>query len=244
MLFRSVLGQLIAGQDDPDTAEVEYVAQLTRQPNGSIPSLREAVLNSWGTSLDEVGAKAGEPVTITTDLSEGLTGREIMEKADRRCLELLTPVVACHRSGGLDAGKAHALATQLCQEQLGAERGDVIETLTWVLTDLMPRLDSTSDEIEAILRALDGGFIPPGPSGAPSRGNAPSCPPAGTSSPWTLRRCPPRQVGVKVSSLPNSCCPAMPRHTPANRTHALSESWCGAPQTCAAAEPISPKSCT
>ena len=167
-----VLGQLIAGQDDPDTAEVEYVAQLTRQPNGSIPSLREAVLNSWGTSLDEVGAKAGEPVTITTDLSEGLTGREIMEKADRRCLELLTPVVACHRSGGLDAGKAHALATQLCQEQLGAERGDVIETLTWVLTDLMPRLDSTSDEIEAILRALDGGFIPPGPSGAPSRGNA------------------------------------------------------------------------
>ncbi|MCQ8210116.1 cobaltochelatase subunit CobN, partial [Cutibacterium acnes subsp. acnes] len=63
-------------------------------------------------------------------------------------------------------------AAQLCREQLGAERGDVIETLTWVLTDLMPRLDATNNEIDAIMTALDGGFVAPGPSGAPSRGNA------------------------------------------------------------------------
>lgn len=65
-----VLGQLVAGQDDPAAAEVEYVAQLTRQSNGHVPSLREAVLDAWGTSLDEVSAKAGEPVTVTADLPE------------------------------------------------------------------------------------------------------------------------------------------------------------------------------
>ena len=41
-----------------------------------------------------------------------------------------------------------------------------------VITDLMPRLDATRDEIESIMTALDGGFVSPGQSGAPSRGNA------------------------------------------------------------------------
>ena len=167
-----VLGQLVAGQDDPAAAEVEYVAQLTRQPNGQVPSLREAVLDAWGTSLDEVSAKAGEPVTVTADLPDGLTGREIIEATHRQCVDLLAPVVACHHGGCFDTEGAHDLAAQLCREQLGAERGDVVETLTWVATDLMPRLDATTDEIESIMTALDGGFVSPGPSGAPSRGNA------------------------------------------------------------------------
>lgn len=167
-----VLGQLVAGQDDPAAAEVEYVAQLTRQSNGHVPSLREAVLDTWGTSLDEVSAKAGEPVTVTADLPDGLTGRGIMEAAHQQCVDLLAPVIACHHGGCFDANKARDLAVQMSLEQLGAERGDVVETLTWVITDLMPRLDATRDEIESIMTALDGGFVSPGPSGAPSRGNA------------------------------------------------------------------------
>ena len=167
-----VLGQVVAGHDDPIAAKVEYVAQLTRQPNGPVPSLREAVLNAWGTSLDEVSARAGEPVPVTADLPDGLTGRQLMSEAHRRCVKLLTPVVVRHRDRHPDDTEAHDLAAQLCHEQLGAERGDVIETLTWVLTDLMPRLDATNNEIDAIMTALDGGFVAPGPSGAPSRGNA------------------------------------------------------------------------
>ncbi|GAE72633.1 CobN component of cobalt chelatase [Cutibacterium acnes JCM 18916] len=134
-----VLGQVVAGHDDPIAAKVEYVAQLTRQPNGPVPSLREAVLNAWGTSLDEVSARAGEPVPVTADLPDGLTGRQLMSEAHRRCVKLLTPVVVRHRDRHPDDTEAHDLAAQLCHEQLGAERGDVIETLTWVLTDLMPR---------------------------------------------------------------------------------------------------------
>ena len=130
------------------------------------------MLNAWGTSLDEVSAKAGEPVPVIADLPDGLTGRQLMAEAHRRCVELLTPVVAHHHNRCSDGTGAHDLAAQLCRQQLGAERGDIIETLTWVLTDLMPRLDATSNEIDAIMTALDGGFVAPGPSGAPSRGNA------------------------------------------------------------------------
>src|SRR5207245_5483237 len=45
-------------------------------------------------------------------------------------------------------------------------------TLRWVCDRLIPALRRTPDEIDAVLRTLDGRFIPPGPSGAPTRGMA------------------------------------------------------------------------
>ena len=43
--------------------------------------------------------------------------------------------------------------------------------LNWIATDLAPSLDASGDaEIAAILTALDGRFVAPGPSGAPTRG--------------------------------------------------------------------------
>jgi cobaltochelatase CobN len=45
--------------------------------------------------------------------------------------------------------------------------------LSWISTELAPALDSSGDaEIAAVLTALDGRFVPPGPSGAPTRGRA------------------------------------------------------------------------
>ena len=35
---------------------------------------------------------------------------------------------------------------------------------------MVPRLDRTTDEITNTLGALDGRFVPPGPSGSPTRG--------------------------------------------------------------------------
>lgn len=170
-----VLGHVVACHDDPVSAEVEYVAQLTRQPNGTVPSLREAVLEAWGTSLDEVTERAGRPVTLhgaDPDLPDGRTGRQVLDAAHRRCLALLAPAVSCHHGGCLEEERARAVAAELSREQLGVESGPVVEALVWVMTDLMGRLDSTTDEVDSILTALDGGFVRPGPSGAPSRGNA------------------------------------------------------------------------
>jgi cobaltochelatase CobN len=44
--------------------------------------------------------------------------------------------------------------------------------LEWVARVLEPALDRTPDEIGAVLAALDGRWVPPGPSGAPTRGMA------------------------------------------------------------------------
>ena len=44
--------------------------------------------------------------------------------------------------------------------------------LAFVCTTLLPRLRESRHEIDAILRALDGRYVPAGPSGAPTRGMA------------------------------------------------------------------------
>ena len=46
----------------------------------------------------------------------------------------------------------------------------VADILTFAATEVVPRLRQTSVEIDRVLHALDGGFIPAGPSGSPLRG--------------------------------------------------------------------------
>lgn len=45
-------------------------------------------------------------------------------------------------------------------------------TLRWVCSTLIPALGRTSDELSSVLAALDGRYVPAGPSGAPTRGMA------------------------------------------------------------------------
>lgn len=47
---------------------------------------------------------------------------------------------------------------------------EVVRVLEFAATQVVPRLAQTTDELDAVLHALDGGFIPAGPSGSPLRG--------------------------------------------------------------------------
>ena len=53
-----------------------------------------------------------------------------------------------------------------------APPAEVLRTLEFIAEQLIPNLEvSAHDEIANILRALDGGYVPAGPSGAPTRGH-------------------------------------------------------------------------
>ncbi|HUY86908.1 MAG TPA: cobaltochelatase subunit CobN, partial [Acidimicrobiales bacterium] len=56
------------------------------------------------------------------------------------------------------------------RESLGPQGDSPV--LEWIETSLLGALEATTDELDSILRALDGRFIAPGPSGAPTRGMA------------------------------------------------------------------------
>jgi cobaltochelatase CobN len=50
------------------------------------------------------------------------------------------------------------------------ESPEVKDVLTFAATEVVPRLRQTTNEIASTLHALDGGFVPAGPSGSPLRG--------------------------------------------------------------------------
>ncbi|MER7352943.1 cobaltochelatase subunit CobN [Nonomuraea dietziae] len=52
----------------------------------------------------------------------------------------------------------------------GAGRETVTRILEFAATEVVPRLARTTDEIDHLLHALDGGYVPAGPSGSPLRG--------------------------------------------------------------------------
>ncbi|WP_024796924.1 cobaltochelatase subunit CobN [Tomitella biformata] len=69
-----------------------------------------------------------------------------------------------------DAGWAAAEAPVVVLETLGREDAPVTEILEFAAEQIVPRLAATTNEMTAILHALDGGYIPAGPSGSPLRG--------------------------------------------------------------------------
>ena len=82
-----------------------------------------------------------------------------LEAASRRELDEVESVCRAKVSGLAASGW-----------QVAAVRGDPV--LEWVADRLVPNLRQTGNELEATVSALEGRLVPPGPSGAPSRGAA------------------------------------------------------------------------
>jgi cobaltochelatase CobN len=56
------------------------------------------------------------------------------------------------------------------RDVLGRAEDAVEAVLRFAVDEVVPRLERTTDELSAVLHALDGGYIPAGPSGSPLRG--------------------------------------------------------------------------
>ena len=55
-------------------------------------------------------------------------------------------------------------------EDSDMSRAVVEQVLAFAAEQVVPRLAATTGELDAVLHALDGGYIPAGPSGSPLRG--------------------------------------------------------------------------
>ncbi len=87
---------------------------------------------------------------------DGTDARTDVDAAESRARGL----IAALAETGWDAGAVDRIA----------EDAAVAEVLRFAAAEVVPRLRQTNGEISQILRALDGGFIPAGPSGSPLRG--------------------------------------------------------------------------
>ncbi|MEV7089763.1 cobaltochelatase subunit CobN [Streptomyces sp. NPDC093085] len=69
-----------------------------------------------------------------------------------------------------DAGWDPAAVASVTAGLPSALAGPVSAVLAFAATEVVPRLAGTTDEIEHVVHALSGGFVPAGPSGSPLRG--------------------------------------------------------------------------
>ena len=133
----------------------ESVYSLTRLRNGTIPSLRNAVGSAMGFDID---ALKDDP-TGTTD---GELNSALLDRVDERTMALISEM---QESG---YSKEPCLAAA---EKVG-DSEDLAAVVCYICDTLVPNLLRMKDEMGNLMHACGGGYVLPGPSGAPTRGNA------------------------------------------------------------------------
>ncbi len=109
------------------------------------------------------GAQAVPGLREALGLVEGGDSDRItVDEAERTARELLAAMEA--REWAPEA------VPVVVRDTLAREDGAVAGVLSFAATEVVPRLEQTGGELDAVLHALDGGYTPAGPSGSPLRG--------------------------------------------------------------------------
>jgi cobaltochelatase CobN len=144
----------------------EMLRSLTRLANISIPSLQASLSAAFGFDLADLLDKPGERLAGNPQLL-GVTcyaHADVLEILDRASLDLFTMLETL--------GFRAAMIGDVQRAILGVETEDIAAALNFACVELVPKLEQTGDEIEHLLDALEGKYIPAGPAGAPTRGMA------------------------------------------------------------------------
>ncbi|HJX43023.1 MAG TPA: cobaltochelatase subunit CobN [Geodermatophilus sp.] len=111
----------------------------------------------WGGSVALPGLR--EALGLTEDGTAGLQATDAVEALAEALV-----------TGMEDAGWTIGAVGPVVREVLGREDPGVADVLRFAVEEVVPRLERTTDELDATLHALDGGYVPAGPSGSPLRG--------------------------------------------------------------------------
>ncbi|WP_031510534.1 cobaltochelatase subunit CobN [Streptomyces megasporus] len=142
-------------------------AQVWGGVGGALPGLRAVLAEHVGLVESELLAEPGARIEVPealTSLADGPARTasdavDLLEALARRLVE------------GMEARDwARAAAGEVTVEVLGAEVPGAVRALEFAAEEVVPRLARTTDEIGNVLHALDGGYVPAGPSGSPTRG--------------------------------------------------------------------------
>jgi len=173
-------GLHILGQVPQHRTLTELLNALVRLPNLNVPGLPATLAEIFGLDWSVLQGDKGQRLNLAaldaTDPAalvalQGFAQRslhthaDLIETIDRLVLDLLAAVQASE----FDPAQIDRCVDTVVQRPSSAA---LRTTLNFVCTSLAPNLARTGDEISNLLHALDGGYVPAGPSGAPTRGMA------------------------------------------------------------------------
>jgi cobaltochelatase CobN len=164
-----ILGAAPAGE-----ALVNLVLVILRAPQlwsarwGALPGLRAALGFTEG--ADAARADADHYERVARDLIEAMAAADwAATRVPEVAASILAPVPALDVPG-LSAVSG-AITPETADKSPDQSRARAVQrVLEFACAELVPRLNATAGEIDAVLHALDGGYVPAGPSGSPTRG--------------------------------------------------------------------------
>ena len=151
-------GLHILGEPPEGSRLDEFLVSLTRLSNGGTPSLRQSLAEAMGYDYDYLLANRGRIVTCSK------TCGQIIEDLNSLAIQMVAEL--------REKGFAKEQIPALEDEFLRKKSQKIEKVLEYVATILAPSIEATVDELSSVLCASDGGYVSPGPSGAPTRGMA------------------------------------------------------------------------
>ena len=144
----------------------EMLRSLTRLSNEGVPSLQASLAGSFGFDLTQLLSQPGQRLPDPKTLlgQPCYTSADVLEILDRAASDLYTMLETLGFRTDTIPGVQQAV--------LGLESGEVAKVLGFACTELVPKLEQAGDEVEHLLDALEGKYVPAGPAGAPTRGMA------------------------------------------------------------------------
>ncbi len=166
-----VLGTPPSGEQLATTVQAILRATQVWGGRSALPGLRAALASWAGLDEKELIASPGRVIDVPLALfaaADSDAGTRMRTGADG--LDLLEAAASRLVSGLGAAGWQPDMVPLVVKEVLGQTPRDVAAVLEFAAAEIVPRLARTTDELTNVLRALDGRFIPAGPSGSPTRG--------------------------------------------------------------------------
>ena len=169
-------GLHVFGAAPQGNALIDLLFAIVRSPNGNMPSLVDAVTRAAGIDAAVLQAANGvwpDPVSrVLSDWVEApATAGHMRAALDELSRELLRDLqLENFLASGIEALISKRFRSTGCVEEPALT--DLFRSLQFVCDRVVPSLALTTDETRHLLAALDGQYVPAGPSGSPSRGMA------------------------------------------------------------------------
>lgn len=158
------------GQTPTGEQHLGLVLAMLRLDNGTVLGLRSALARYAGLEYRDILETPGArytgilPACLASADAPAHTHSDVLDRLEHTARQLLEQLAM--------QAWAPAAVPDLVARQLGGPDAEVCRTLRFACEVIVPRLERTPEEIGNILRALQGEYVPAGPSGAPTRGLA------------------------------------------------------------------------
>jgi cobaltochelatase CobN len=135
----------------------ETIYSIMRLRNGDVPALRDSFAEVRGYAMDEL-------LDHPSEARNGQLNSVVADSLEKDLLELLA-AMRC-------ADYEKDACMKLAEEMAGGTSADLKSSIDFICNSLAGNIMRMTDEMDNLIHGCEGGYVLPGPSGAPTRGNA------------------------------------------------------------------------